>query len=190
MYEQYFVPYPLLETKRLIIRSVKRKDAKELHELCRRPETSKYSRWSPHADLFTTKSFISYQLGLKRKKKLTAFVIIEKESKKLIGTCSYVSIDEDYKIAEIGYSLLKEYWGGGFATEAVEALLWFGFETIGFQRITANVLPENERSISLLEKCHFTEEGRLKKGFHYNGKVSDILLYSITDDEYGENYVN
>lgn len=184
MYEDYFVPFPLLETERLIIRQVRRSDAKELYELCRRPETSKYAHWSPHTSLYATKSYISYLLSLKRKHQLTGFVIVEKQSGKLIGTCSYVSIDEDYKTAEIGYCILKEYWGQGFAKEAVDSLLWYGFEEINLQRIYARVLPENIQSVRVLQKCGFTFEGTLRKGFYYKGQVSNVLLYAITDEDY------
>lgn len=184
MYEEFFVPFPILKTDRLIIRQVKRKDAKGLYELCSSPESSQFSHWSPHPSLSYTRSYISYQLKQKRRHRLTGFVIIDRKTKKLIGTCSYTSIDDDYKTAEIGYSVLKEYWGQGIAPEAVDALLWYGFNDIKLQRISAKVLPENTQSVRVLEKLGFAYEGTLRKAFYYNGQVSDVLLFSMTDEDY------
>ena len=54
MYNEYFVPYPVIETERLLIRMVRKSDAEDLYELCRRPETSRFSLWSPHENLKET----------------------------------------------------------------------------------------------------------------------------------------
>jgi RimJ/RimL family protein N-acetyltransferase len=53
---------------------------------------------------------------------------------------------------EIGYHLRPEAWGSGYATEAASALLDYGFRALGLPRIVAVVLPENERSVRVLER--------------------------------------
>ena len=100
MYEDYFVPFPVIETERLVLRMVKRSDAKQLFDHCSLKETSQFSLWSPHKTLRDTKDFIAYQHSLYKKKQCYFFVVEDKLSKEVIGTCSYVSMDDDYKIAE------------------------------------------------------------------------------------------
>ncbi len=186
MYNEYFVPYPVIETERLKIRMVQKGDAEDLYELCRRPETSRFSLWSPHEDLKETKEFIAYQISLYRKRKCMFFVVEEKASGKVIGTCSYVSMDSDYKMAEIGYSILSDLWNHGFATEVAEALTGYAFDRIGVQRVFARLLPQNTASARVLLKLGFEFEGRAKNGFYYNGRVDDVDVYGITDEMYFE----
>jgi ribosomal-protein-alanine N-acetyltransferase len=184
MYTEVFVPYPTIYTDRLIIRQVKRKDAEDLFELCHRPETSQYSLWRPHNNIEETRSLINYQLSLYRKHKSTFFVVELKETGRVIGTCSYVSIDENYKIAEIGYSILSDLWGKGYGTEVADALCGFAFDRMLVQRVYAHVLPENVASAKVLLHVGFEYEGTLKKGYFFDGKVSDVDVYGITDEMY------
>ncbi len=182
MYNKIFVPYPVIHTDRLTIRQVKRQDAEDLYELCRRPEMSRFSMWNPHNSIDDTKTFINYQISRYRRRECTFFVVEHTATHKVIGTCSYVSIEGDYKIAEIGYSILSDLWGQGFGTEVADALTGFAFDRIGVQRVFARVLPQNLASKRVLERIGFEYEGTLKKGFYFDGKVSDIEVYGMTDD--------
>ncbi len=184
MYNEVFVPYPVIHTKRLLLRMVKKSDAKCLFELCRRPETSQFSLWSPHKSIEDTREFINYQIQRYRKRQCTFFVVEHKESGKVIGTCSYVSIDENYKVAEIGYSILSDLWGEGFGTEVADALMGFAFDRMGVQRVFARVLPQNVASAAVLQKIGFEYEGTHKKEYYFDSKVSDVDVYAITDDMY------
>lgn len=184
MYEKYFVPFPVIETEHLYLRQVRRRDASDMYEFCRRSEVSKYALWSPHKSISETRDFIAYQLSLKRRRRCFFFAVEEKDSKKVIGTCSYVSIDNNYKIAEIGYTVSSSYWNKGYATEAAWGLCEYAFGVMGVQRISARVLPDNKASERVLEKLKFTLEGREKKGYYFDKKVSDVDVFSLTDDEY------
>ena len=99
MYNEYFVPYPTIETDRLIIRMVKKRDAEDLFELCRRPETSQFSLWSPHESLSETKDFISYQLSRYRKRECMFFVVfgIRSDSGLFIFTVLYSKTHKAFK---------------------------------------------------------------------------------------------
>lgn len=184
MYDSYFVPYPIIETERLIIRMVRKSDADDLFELCKRPETSRYSCWRPHRSLKETRDYISYRLTQYRKRCCFFFVVEERVSKRVIGTCSYASFDEDYKIAEIGYSILSDKWNIGYATETAAALIGYAFNRIGVQRVFARVLPQNLASVRVLEKLGFVYEGTHKKDVFYDGRAEDVSVYAMTDDEY------
>ena len=190
MYEDYFVPFPLIETERLILRMVKRSDAKQLFDLCSLKETSQFSLWSPHKSLKDTKDFIAYQHSLYKKKQCYFFVVEDKLSKEVIGTCSYVSLEMDDTVCEIGYSILKSLWGCGFGTETALALTEFAFKRIGAQRVWARVLPQNIASIRVLENIGFQNEGTLKKGYYYNEKVSDVIVFGMTDTMFKEVEIN
>lgn len=184
MYEYYFVPYPVIETERLIIRMVRKSDANDLYELCRRPETSRYSAWSPHRSIKETRDYIAYRLAQYRKHACTFFVVEQKGTGRVIGTCSYAYFDEEYKVSEIGYSVLSDEWNKGYATEIASALMGYAFNRIGVQRVFARVLPQNTASIRVLLKLGFEYEGTHKKEFYFNGKTADVCIYAITNDKY------
>ena len=79
-----------------------------------------------------------------------------------IGTYSYGSFSLGYFRGEIGYDLSKGYCGQGLMTEAVQAIINYGFECLGLNRIEAHTFPQNTRSVSLLRRQHFKEEGTFR----------------------------
>lgn len=185
MYETILFPYPVIETEHLVLRKMKRSDAAEVYELCRRPETSRYSLWNPHKSLQDTKEFISYKLSALRKGQIPPFFAVEeKESKRVIGTCSYVSADEYFKSVEIGYSVLSDCWNRGYGSEIAWGLTGYAFDRLEVQRVYARVLPENGASVRVLEKLGFEFEGTHKKDYYFDGRVSDVDIYAMTDDMY------
>lgn len=183
-YKDCFVPFPTIKTQRLTLRKVERRDIKDLYEFCRYPESCEYSQWLPHKSIADTKSFVSWLLLSYKKHTGTVWAIVENVSGKVIGTCNFVSIDESYRIAEIGYCLSKDYWGKGIATEAVSALVSFGFTKIGLNRIQARIMVENARSIRVVQKLRMEYEGTLKKAVYFNSISHDIMIWAITDDKY------
>lgn len=81
---------------------------------------------------------------------------------------------------ELGYSLLQEYRGNGYATEAVKALVDLAFTQANLGMVRAYCLPENERSRALLERLGFREDGRLKHGASLRGRAVDVLCYTLS----------
>ena len=59
--------------------------------------------------------------------------------------------------------LAKQHWSGGIMTEALAAILTFGFEKMAFNRVTAFILPDNIGAIRMVKKVGFREEGLLKE---------------------------
>ncbi len=78
---------------------------------------------------------------------------------------------------EIGYSLLPEFWGKGLATEAVSAVLEYGFEKINFHSIFAMILTQNNLSLKLIQNLGFEQEGYFKESHFYDGKFWDVLQF-------------
>lgn len=182
--DKYFKPFPIIITPRITLRALKHSDAKDLFECCRQPEVSEYAEWEPHLSVNDTKGYISWVLSKYKKNQGAVWGIVQAQSQKLIGTCSYTFIDKNYKTAEIGYCISKDFWGKGYGTEAAGALLWYGFKIIGFQRLQARFIPENHRSKRVLEKIGMECEGLLKKAIYCKGQPHDLMLYAITDDKY------
>ncbi len=71
-----------------------------------------------------------------------------------IGICGLLK-REQFPEIDLGYALLPEFWSQGFAFEAAAAVLRFGHESLGANRILGLVSPANVASIRLLEKLGF-----------------------------------
>jgi ribosomal-protein-alanine N-acetyltransferase len=88
--------------------------------------------------------------------------------------------------ADVGYAYNRLYWGKGYATEAAQAVLQFGFDTLKLHRVGAKVLPHNIGSIRVLEKLGFQREGILRQVHLLRGTHEDLLCYSILAPEWRE----
>ncbi|MHB8432454.1 MAG: GNAT family N-acetyltransferase [Candidatus Tyrphobacter sp.] len=103
------------------------------------------------------------------------------EDGSLLGWVSLRVAEGTSDNGEIGYSLLQEYRGRGYATEAVRALVDAAFQRARLRRVRAYCLPENERSRALLARIGFREDGRLKHGALLRGRAVDVLCYTLNN---------
>lgn len=113
---------------------------------------------------------------------------IRLQSNELIGMCALSNIDLTNKKAELGYWLGKMYWGKGYATEALNLMLGFGFDKLDLNKIYAKVLSYNERSIKLLSSLKFSKEGINRQDIFHMGKFFDDISFGLLKKEYVTKY--
>ncbi|MBX0288657.1 GNAT family N-acetyltransferase [Halomicroarcula sp. F28] len=89
--------------------------------------------------------------------------------------------------AELGYWLVPDAQGQGYATEAVESCLQFAFADQRLHKVIARILADNGPSRRVIEPFGFQEEGRLREYHYSNGEFKDLLIYSILATEWDEN---
>lgn len=82
----------------------------------------------------------------------------------------------------MGYKMDEACINRGYMTEAVEAVVKYGFETLGLHRIEANVMPRNARSLRVLEKCGFVNEGISRRYLRINGVWEDHVHMVLLND--------
>jgi RimJ/RimL family protein N-acetyltransferase len=107
------------------------------------------------------------------------FAICELGSAELIGECSFHDMRGGLR-ADVGIFMLPEYVGRGFGTDAMNALVDFGFGELHLERIGLFVDPENPRAIRSYEKCGFIREGIHRAFRRHRGRVTDAVVMSIT----------
>mgnify|MGYP002234885656 FL=1 len=89
------------------------------------------------------------------------------------------------KSLSIGYELAKPYWGQGYMTEALRAMVQYGFERKGLDVLAISHFAGNDRSRRVIEKCGFRYEGILYQAYRrYDGMVFDDVCYSILKEDY------
>ena len=101
----------------------------------------------------------------------------------LLGTVSLRRYARDRR-AELGYWLAQPAWGHGFATEAAQAVVDFGFSGLGLARIYAQVLTDNRASLRVLDKLGMVNEGVKRQHVHKARRLHDVVLYGLLRDEW------
>lgn len=86
--------------------------------------------------------------------------------------------------AETGYAFGVPYWGQGYATEAVKAVLEFGFMQTSLVRIHAGYYTRNPASGRVLEKCGFKPEGVRPRMYLKFGQWIDLALMRLFREEW------
>ncbi len=115
-----------------------------------------------------------------------AFFIFEGRSGKLIGGITVGNIRHGVsQSGQIGYWIGERYAGQGYMLEAVNLVIRFAFETLRLHRIEAACIPDNARSVRVLEKAGFQREGLLRSYLRINGSWQDHYLYALVFDDWG-----
>lgn len=179
MNQTVFNSFPTTETGQLILRKIEAEDAKDLFEFLSDASVNQFMTHNSFENIVQVQRLINgMQQSFEAKQKII-WGIAPKDAKKIIGYCGYHAFDESNETGEVSFCLAKEYWGQGIMTDALRAIIPFGFEKIDLNRIEAKSMPENTGSFKVLEKAGFQKEGLIRQGLLKNGIFYDLCLYSI-----------
>ena len=172
----------VLETERLYIRRFEEKDLPDFYAYASDPLVGPSAGWKPHESLEESQEILNGFI-----KSADIFAMEHKKEGKIIGS---LGLHEDRK-RELkgsrmrGYAMGKDYWGQGFMTEAVNALLEYAFDQLNMEIISAYHYPFNLRSKRVLLKAGFSLEGTLRMASTlYDGQVVDDVCYALTREEF------
>jgi RimJ/RimL family protein N-acetyltransferase len=174
---------PKIVTERLLLRQIVQDDLGFVFRLYSAHETNRYSSYGDLASMEDARK--TYEKYLKPGSPSHFRVAVElKAMGEVVGTLGFYNYSEDNRRAELGYDLFREHWGRGYMTEAVKALLDYGFLRLNLNRMEATVDSENQRSIRLLERLGFVREGCLRERFHYKNRCHDDLVFGMLRKEW------
>jgi RimJ/RimL family protein N-acetyltransferase len=128
--------------------------------------------------------FIGWQKELPRIKFQLAIALPGQNQ--LIGSCGIRKKQSGSHQAELGYEIAPLYWGQGYATEAAQKMLNFGFEHLNLHRVWASCLVENKASARVLEKLGMQQEGRIRQNRWMKNRYWDTFIYGILKREWAE----
>jgi RimJ/RimL family protein N-acetyltransferase len=104
----------------------------------------------------------------------------------LIGTCGVRIEEAEHRQASYGGGIARAYWGGGYAYEASQQIIDFGFSSLPIHRVYAETISENRRSRVLAERLGMRLEGELKQHRFLKGRWWDTVIYAILQDEWNK----
>lgn len=170
-----------IETKRLRLRPLQISDHKSLDALLGDREVMEFSDDGP---LDTDKVGIWLRTQIEEYKTDSGIKILAVENKStsvFIGYCGltlFSDVDGSAEI-EIGYRLIRKFWGYGYATEAASAIRDYGFSELKLDRLVAFIEPVNRRSIRVAEKLGMTYEKEVMlEGYDYPDHLYSIFKSS------------
>lgn len=178
-----------LVTRRLIIREIKKSDVKDIVRNANNLNVSRYLLKVPYPyRRRDAESWVAMCIKESKEKPRANYqMAIElKSEKRFIGVISLTHVDRFQGTGRIGFWLGEDYWGQGIMSEAIEAVLKFGFEKLKLRRINWNAFVENKASNALARKFGFVFEGRRRKSLRSKatGRVHDDNLRGLLIEEW------
>jgi RimJ/RimL family protein N-acetyltransferase len=146
-----------IRTPRLLLRAPLRTDAPRLALLAGDYEVASMTGTIPYP--YSEEMAVEWIDSVLAGEEGVVFVIVRSDA--LIGCTGYRAFGNDH--AELGYWIGRPYWGLGYATEAVRALIVYAFETDGFDYLTVGHFQDNPASERIIAKFGFTPQGFIER---------------------------
>lgn len=162
---------PQLETDRLLLREFRESDFREYAVMCADPEVMRYLGGKT-LNRMEAWRHMAFLIGHWELRGYGPWAVEEKKTRKFIGRLGFLN-PEDWPGFEIGWTLARNTWGKGYATEAARRALQFGFKELDKDHIISLIHPDNAASIRVAERLGETLEGKTELLGH------DVLIYGI-----------
>jgi RimJ/RimL family protein N-acetyltransferase len=174
---------PELTTDRLLLRPFTMDDVERVTELLQTPDVAATTLYVPYPysseDAATWIVTHPHAAGLGQ---ALNWAICHRENGLLIGSIG-MEISGYHQRGMIGYWMGVPYWGQGFTSEAAQAVVNYGFETLDLHRIEATCMPHNIGSSRVMEKAGMTYEGTLREYYRKDDGFRDAAIYAVLRSE-------
>jgi [ribosomal protein S5]-alanine N-acetyltransferase len=142
----------LFESERFRFRELSGDDAQFGYDLNSDPEVIQYTGDPPFASVEEAREFMTAYTETYRRYRCGRWGMELKSTGELVGWCG-LKFHPNEQVHDVGYRLFKKYWGKGYASEAAQRTIAYGFDDMRLNRIVAHARKENTASIRVLEKC-------------------------------------
>jgi len=175
---------PTLKSNRLTLRPFTLNDAKTIQQLLGNKKVSDTALHIPYPypDELAEQWISSHQKDFYDNKAIV-WAIILTSTNELVGAIG-LTLNMEFNKAEFGFWIGEQYWNKGYASEALGAVLKFGFVELKLNKIFAHHLLHNEASGKVMLKHGMQLEGHLREDVVKDGKYIDVKFYSILRSEY------
>ncbi|WP_020574051.1 GNAT family N-acetyltransferase [Actinopolymorpha alba] len=179
-----FSTFPRLTSERVVLRELEPDDAADLFVWRSDPEVQKYNS-EPMQDVTEAAALIDRLRREYSTQTAIHWAVTFSGSTQAIGLFGFNSWERFHHRAEIGYDLRRDYWGRGIATEALDAMLRFGFTRMRLNRVEAQTIADNHGSVRLLQGLGFQREGlRRAHSLEDDGTYHDGAIYGLLQRDY------
>ncbi|MBZ0302759.1 MAG: GNAT family N-acetyltransferase [Anaerolineae bacterium] len=176
-----------LQTERLLLREFVREDVHVLHQYSTHPALQRFEQGPPVSEFQfhrIVQDIIAEQSDEPRRS--FYFVVERLADSRVMGSVYIAQRNQDREQAEIGYMLGVDFWNEGYATEAADCVIQFGFEVLRLHRIYAEAVCENLASIRVLGKLNMRREGVLRENQYFHSRWWDTCMYALLRHEWAD----
>ena len=182
-FKDCFKEFPVIKTKHLVVGPLNMGDASAMYRQLRQlPENSGWAGSGAAQSEKICRMRINHHAAAFKRKANIHWAVRKTRGKGLIGVFKLFEIEYQAK-AEVGYWIGKRYWNNGYATEALLAVVDFGFNSLELHRIYATTDITNVASQRVLQKSGFEREGVLRRDARRSGIWSDSVLFAILNTD-------
>ncbi len=174
----------MIETPRLYLRGFREEDWQAVQTYSTDPEVVRYVPAECPAEEETRNIVHSWMNGQTDTPPHYDFAVTVRPDDFVIGWCCLQISSGDAQVSELMYVLNRNFWKHGYATEAAQAVVDYGFSKLQLHRIYATCRPENVGSWRVLEKLGLQREGLLRENVRIRGSWCNSYLYAIVDYEW------
>jgi ribosomal-protein-alanine N-acetyltransferase len=171
-------PFPILRTKRLVLRDLKAEDRADVFSVYSNPEVTRFCDMVTLTDPLQAAEIIRVLQADWEKDSGARWAITRQGSPAVIGICGVGWHRHNFS-ALISYDLNRAFWNQGFMTEAVGAVVGYAFGQAWLNRITAITVLNNPGSVQVLRHAGFQEEGILREWGFWKGGFKDVRCLSL-----------
>lgn len=191
-----------LATQRLLLRRLLPEDAAQMYaNWASDPAVTKYLRWEPHKSAAETRALLTAWAALYANRDYYQWCLVEKAGGEVIGSLSlgnslpnepqqrtqWPGLDASHGVWEPGYCLGRAWWGQGYATEALRAVVRYWFEDVGGEWLACCHAAQNPASGRVMQKAGFVYHHDAV--YHkFDGTPIECRSYALTAERYNEFY--
>ena len=175
-----------IETDRLILRAFEPDDLDTVHAMRSDPRVVRYLYWGVHS-LEESRSALEQRIGFRAIRTdgdVLAVAAVEQTSGEIVADLILRCLSAEHQLGEIGFVVLPDHQGRGYATEAGRAILAVAFDGIGFHRVEAHLDARNVASARVLEKLGMRREAHLVENEWIKGEWQSEVVYAILDRDW------
>ncbi|APJ04993.1 GNAT family N-acetyltransferase [Silvanigrella aquatica] len=176
-----------LHSKRISLRPIENDDAQDIFEYGSNINVSRYMIWNSHKSIQDSYDYIKSIQKMYKVAPISNFgiTVLHNGKEKLIGTVGlFKRLKAFQKTYELGYVLNELWWGKGYAYEACNLIINYGFKNFDIHRIEAHCVVENKGSMKVMEKLGMQREGIIRQNYIKNEIIYDLYLYSLLKSEW------
>lgn len=172
----------MIQTQRLILRQFCIEDAQAMFDnWASDDQVTRYMTWPTHSSVEISRMVLEdWVAGYARKDFYQWAIEFEGQA---IGSISVTEHNDDIGMAEVGYCIGRHWWHRGITSEALQAVINYLFDEVGYQRIQARHDPRNPHSGAVMRKCGMTYEGTIRQGDRNNQGICDASIYGLLASE-------
>ncbi|MGB9587389.1 MAG: GNAT family N-acetyltransferase [Armatimonadota bacterium] len=175
----------MIRGEKTILRAIEPSDVRQLWEWTQDEEIMRLRNF-PVVPTSLAEAERDFEESLGQDPSLVRLAITTMDGK-LIGEIALRNID--YRNGNADFTIAigdRDYWGHGYGTDAIRALMQYAFEQLNLYRITLYVHAFNHRAIRAYEHCGFRHEGCLRRAQYLDGQRSDVLIMGLLREDFEE----